>query len=59
MIKVYCFVSCVCEIIKCIFGVDYCLFYFGVWDVDFLINDQYELFYYLFYIWYEDFCQWY
>ncbi|WP_404428080.1 DUF6005 family protein [Sutcliffiella horikoshii] len=35
MIKVHCFVSCVCEVIKKTEGVDHRPFYFGVWDADF------------------------
>lgn len=35
MIKVHCFVSCVCEVIKKTTGVDHRPYYFGVWDADF------------------------
>ncbi|MBM7704551.1 DUF6005 family protein [Metabacillus iocasae] len=35
MIKVHCFVSCVCEVIKKTPGVDHRPYYFGVWDADF------------------------
>ncbi|WPK13106.1 DUF6005 family protein [Lysinibacillus louembei] len=35
MIKVHCFVSCVCEVIKKTQGVDHRPYYFGVWDADF------------------------
>ncbi|MCM3443434.1 DUF6005 family protein [Metabacillus halosaccharovorans] len=35
MIKVHCFVSCVCEVIKKTIGVDHRPYYFGVWDADF------------------------
>ncbi|WP_110112451.1 DUF6005 family protein [Bacillus sp. CGMCC 1.16541] len=35
MIKVHCFVSCVCEVIKKASNVDHRPYYFGVWDADF------------------------
>ncbi|MED4534661.1 DUF6005 family protein [Metabacillus fastidiosus] len=35
MIKVHCFVSCVCEVVKKTEGVDHRPYYFGVWDADF------------------------
>ncbi|MFC4320584.1 DUF6005 family protein [Litchfieldia salsa] len=38
MIKVHCFVSCVCEVIKKTNGVDHRPYYFGVWDADFDIE---------------------
>ncbi|WP_010199583.1 DUF6005 family protein [Bacillus sp. m3-13] len=38
MIKVHCFVSCVCEVIKKTDGVDHRPFYFGVWDADFDVS---------------------
>ncbi|WP_273127845.1 DUF6005 family protein [Metabacillus sp. HB246100] len=41
MIKVHCFVSCVCEVIKKTSGVDHRPYYFGVWDADFdVLEDQ-------------------
>lgn len=35
MIKVHCFVSCVCEAVKKTEGADHRPYYFGVWDADF------------------------
>lgn len=45
MIKVHCFVSCVCEVIKRSDGVDHRPFYFGVWDADFSVSDRWVLSY--------------
>tara|TARA_R100000322_G_scaffold18078_3_gene10599 strand:- start:1060 stop:2070 length:1011 start_codon:yes stop_codon:yes gene_type:complete len=71
MIKVHCFVSCVCEVIKRTPGVDHRPFYFGVWDADFAVSPQYVLSYHsehtrheLFRTWYHqlygiEICQWY
>ncbi|UTR08061.1 DUF6005 family protein [Alkalihalobacillus sp. LMS6] len=39
MIKVHCFVSCVCELLKKR-GVDHRPYYFGVWDADFFVNEK-------------------
>lgn len=39
-IKVHCFVSCLCEIIKADERVDHRPFYFGVWDAEVLIDEQ-------------------
>ncbi|WP_226668213.1 DUF6005 family protein [Metabacillus litoralis] len=39
MIKVHCFVSCVCEVIKKTKDVDHRPYYFGVWDADFDIQE--------------------
>jgi acyl carrier protein len=44
-IKVHCFVSCICEIIKDNPRVDHRPFYFGVWDSEVVINDQFQLSY--------------
>lgn len=44
MIKVHCFVSCVCELLKKR-GVDHRPYYFGVWDADFAIDDSFALAY--------------
>ncbi len=44
MIKVHCFVSCVCEVIKTE-GVDHRPYYFGVWDADFDVLENYVLTY--------------
>ncbi|GAF20047.1 LOW QUALITY PROTEIN: hypothetical protein JCM19046_4750 [Bacillus sp. JCM 19046] len=37
MIKVHCFVSCVCELLKKQ-GIDHRPYYFGVWDADFFVD---------------------
>lgn len=59
MIKVHCFVSCVCEVIKRS-EADHRPYYFGVWDADFSVTDRYELSYHsdaidhsFFRTWYE------
>ncbi|MCC2606948.1 DUF6005 family protein [Planctobacterium marinum] len=44
-IKVHCFVSCLCEIIKADERVDHRPFYFGVWDAEVLIDEQCRLAY--------------
>ncbi|MBU1311751.1 MAG: phosphopantetheine-binding protein [Gammaproteobacteria bacterium] len=44
-IKVHCFVSCLCEIIKADQRVDHRPFYFGVWDAQVLIDAQSRLAY--------------
>jgi petrobactin synthase len=60
MIKVHCFVSCVCEVIKKTEGVDHRPYYFGVWDADFDILENHVLTYHseqidhdFFQMWYE------
>lgn len=60
MIKVHCFVSCVCEVIKRTPSVDHRPFYFGVWDADFSLDDRGVLSYHsehtrhdLFRTWYQ------
>lgn len=60
MIKVHCFVSCVCEVIKKTKGVDHRPYYFGVWDADFDVLDNGVLTYHsdridhdFFHTWYE------
>lgn len=60
MIKVHCFVSCVCEVIKKAKGVDHRPYYFGVWDADFDVLDNGVLTYHsdridhdFFQTWYE------
>lgn len=40
-IKVHCFVSCLCECIKANDQVDHRPFYFGVWDADVVIDENY------------------
>ncbi|MGF1699173.1 DUF6005 family protein [Photobacterium makurazakiensis] len=41
-VKVHCFVSCVCESLKRA-GIDHRPFYFGVWDAEFTVTDNYHL----------------
>jgi petrobactin synthase len=60
MIKVHCFVSCVCEVIKKTEGVDHRPYYFGVWDADFDVLENGVLTYHsdsidhdFFHTWYE------
>ncbi|MGL4522725.1 MAG: DUF6005 family protein [Bacilli bacterium] len=60
MIKVHCFVSCVCEHLKQIPSLDHRPFYFGVWDADLDWNEKYGIRYHIpnenhefFRIWYE------
>lgn len=59
MIKVHCFVSCVCEVIKKTPGVDHRPFYFGVWDADFSVSDKKVLSYHSEHTAHEDFKTWY
>lgn len=59
MIKVHCFVSCVCEVIKRTPGVDHRPFYFGVWDADFSVDDQHRLSYHSPHTRHEGFRDWY
>ena len=40
-IKVHCFVSCLCEAIKADERVDHRPFYFGVWDADVVVDDNF------------------
>ena len=44
-IKVHCFVSCLCEIIKADDRVDHRPFYFGVWDAEVVVDKDYILSY--------------
>ncbi|GGE82948.1 DUF6005 family protein [Priestia taiwanensis] len=60
MIKVHCFVSCVCEVIKKTTGIDHRPYYFGVWDADFDVLENSVLTYHsekidhdFFQTWYE------
>ncbi len=59
MIKVHCFVSCVCEVIKKTPGVDHRPFYFGVWDADFSVSEDKVLSYHSGHTAHEDFKTWY
>lgn len=44
-IKVHCFVSCLCEAIKAKDCVDHRPFYFGVWDADVVVDNNYCIHY--------------
>ncbi len=44
MIRVHCFVSCVCDLLNQQ-GIDERPFYFGVWDADFALTEQHALSY--------------
>ncbi|MEI5906006.1 DUF6005 family protein [Bacillus spongiae] len=59
MIKVHCFVSCVCEVIKKTKGVDHRPYYFGVWDADFDVQENMQLTYHSEQINHDFFKTWY
>ncbi|WP_413378620.1 DUF6005 family protein [Alkalihalobacillus sp. 1P02AB] len=59
MIKVHCFVSCVCEVIKKKEGVDHRPYYFGVWDADFDVTEDHILTYHSPNIDHDFFKEWY
>ena len=59
MIKVHCFVSCVCEAVKKTQGADHRPYYFGVWDADFDVLDNGVLTYHSKRIDHDFFHQWY
>ncbi|QFT89102.1 hypothetical protein FIU87_10630 [Bacillus sp. THAF10] len=59
MIKVHCFVSCVCEVIKKNENVDHRPFYFGVWDSDFDVTENGFLTYHSQHINHDFFKNWY
>lgn len=58
-IKVHCFVSCLCEIIKESPIVDHRPFYFGVWDADVVITDDCRISYHSATINHQFFVHWY
>jgi acyl carrier protein len=58
-IKVHCFVSCLCEMIKADDRVDHRPFYFGVWDAQVLINQHHQLSYHSAHIKHDFFMTWY
>ncbi|MGO4543548.1 DUF6005 family protein [Paenibacillus sp. 2TAB23] len=58
-IKVHCLISCLCEIVKRNSSVDYRPFYFGVWDGDFVVNENEELSYFSKDITHEAYLNWY
>ncbi len=59
MIKVHCFVSCVCEAVKKKEGADHRPYYFGVWDADFDVLENGVLTYHSKRIDHDFFHQWY
>ncbi|HEY8946597.1 MAG TPA: DUF6005 family protein [Polyangiaceae bacterium] len=59
MIRVHCFVSCVCEALQRAKGVDQRPFYFGVWDAPFHVTDDYVLAYHRPGSTQSFFCEWY
>jgi petrobactin synthase len=59
MIKVHCFVSCVCEAVKKTDGTDHRPYYFGVWDADFDVLENGILTYHSKRIDHDFFHQWY
>ncbi|MGM8226527.1 DUF6005 family protein [Cellvibrio sp. ARAG 10.3] len=58
-IKVHCFVSCVCEMIKKSERVDHRPFYFGVWDADIVVTDDSRISYHSATINHDFFIEWY
>ena len=58
-IKVHCFVSCLCEIIKADPRVDHRPFYFGVWDAEVVVDDNHHLNYHSATINHDFFRTWY
>lgn len=59
MIRVHCFVSCLCESLKKVESVDQRPFYFGVWDAEFFVTEKYELAYHSPEVDQTFFCHWY
>lgn len=59
MIRVHCFVSCVCESLKKVPGVDQRPYYFGVWDAPFLVTSDLALAYHAPGSTQSFFCEWY
>ncbi len=58
-IKVHCFVSCLCEIIKADARVDHRPFYFGVWDAEVVVDENFHLNYHSATINHDFFRKWY
>ena len=58
-VKVHCFVSCICDIIKPHPLVDHRPFYFGVWDAEIVINQQHQLDYHSETLNHDNFRHWY
>ena len=59
MIRVHCFVSCVCESLKRDESIDERPFYFGVWDAEFSTTAEYQLAYHSADSDQSFFCEWY
>ena len=59
MIRVHCFVSCLCESLKKVAGADERPFYFGVWDAEFFVTKQHRLAYHVEQSSPAFFCEWY
>jgi hypothetical protein len=59
VIRVHCFVSCVCESLKRVPGVDQRPYYFGVWDAPFSVTDELALAYHAPGSQQTFFCTWY
>lgn len=59
MIRVHCFVSCLCESLNKVAGVDQRPFYFGVWDAEFFVTQDHHLAYHAERSSPAFFCEWY
>lgn len=59
MIRVHCFVSCLCESLKKVVDVDQRPFYFGVWDAEFFVTERHQLAYHTEQSSPAFFCEWY
>jgi hypothetical protein len=59
VIRVHCFVSCVCESLKRVPGVDQRPYYFGVWDAPFSVTEEFALAYHAPGSQQTFFCEWY
>ncbi len=57
-IKVHCVVSCFCDALKRA-GIDHRPFYFGVWDADFAVGEDWTLRYHAPGVTHDFFCRWY
>lgn len=57
-IKVHCFVSCLSECIKAHPLVDHRPFYFGVWDAEVVVTDNYKIHYHADDLNHDFFCYW-
>ncbi len=58
-IKVHCFVSCLCEPLKKIPGIDHRPFYFGVWDAEVFVDSRFRLSYHAENVDHSFFTHWY